>query len=251
MGITTRDSGAKRGVSIYPAQLYRRLLSKFGPQHWWPVTEKGGFIPTYKKRKRLTENQKFEIMLGAILTQNTAWANVMRAIENLNRAKVLECRSIAELNKKTLAGLIRPSGYFNMKAEKVKRFARWLKTNYGSKPKNFFGSGKTLQELRSELLSLHGVGSETADSMLLYAGNLPSFVVDAYTMRFMGRFYAKRGLSYVEAKNFFESGLPKDAALYNEFHALLVALGKDYCKKSKPRCPECCLRKECGFAGEH
>jgi len=224
------------------------MLSHFGAQNWWPATERGSFTPTYKNRARLTDSQRFEIMAGAILTQNTSWSNVMRAIENLNKGGLLDCTKIAKAKKQKLAKLIRPSGYFNMKAEKLKRFALWLEKNYKGKPSRFFNSGKTLGQLRTELLAQHGVGNETADSMLLYAGNLPIFVVDAYTMRFMERFYGQAGLGYVEVKSFFEQRLPQDAQLYNEMHALFVELGKNYCKKSSPKCGECCLRAGCGFA---
>ncbi|MFH1224207.1 MAG: hypothetical protein V1676_00200 [Candidatus Diapherotrites archaeon] len=235
---------------MHPSALYESLSREFGEQNWWPVTDARAFTPTYKKRAGLTERQKFEIMAGAILAQNTAWVNVMRALENLNREGLLDCAKLAKAKKQKIARLVRPSGYFNMKAEKLKRFAVWLEKNHGGKPSSFFGSGDTIQQLRSELLSLHGIGNETADSMLLYAGNLPSFVIDAYTLRFMERFYAMRGINYVEAKHFFERSLPADAALFNEFHALLVELGKNYCKKSNPRCEECCVRAECGFAGK-
>lgn len=225
------------------------MHSSFGSQNWWPVTDAGAFTPTYKKRAGLTEKQKFEIMAGAILTQNTAWANVMRALENLSRDGLLDCAKIAKAKKQKIARLVKPSGYFNMKAEKLKRFAVWMQKNHGGKPSRFFGSRRSLQELRTELLAQHGIGNETADSMLLYAGALPSFVIDVYTLRFMERFYAMRGINYVEAKSFFERNLPADAALFNEFHTLLVELGKNYCKKSNPRCEECCVREGCKFAG--
>ncbi|MBU0662723.1 MAG: endonuclease [Candidatus Diapherotrites archaeon] len=234
---------------MQPHSIYTKMLSHFGAQNWWPVTGKGAAVPSYIARKKLTENQKFEIMTGAILTQNTAWNNVMRALENLNKEGLLDCTKITRTNKNKIAKLIRPSGYFNMKAEKLKRFAQWLDKNYKGKPSRFFNSGKPLGQLRSELLAQHGIGNETADSMLLYAGNLPSFVVDAYTMRFMSRFYGLSGHGYVEVKSFFERSLPQDAQIYNEMHALFVELGKNYCKKSNPKCGECCLRNGCKSAG--
>jgi len=221
---------------------YKKLLSHYGEQLWWPVTEEGDIKPTYKKRKRLTEKQKFEICLGAILTQNTDWKNVMKALENLSRAKMLSCPKIANARQEKIARLIRPSGYFNMKAKKVKAFSKHLKKNYDSRINALLN--KPIAELREELLSLHGIGQETADDIILYAANKPSFVVDAYTTRFSQRFFKLPNTDYVEVRRFFESSLPKDVQLFNEFHALLVEHGKRFCRK-KPLCNECFLKRDC------
>jgi len=228
-----------------PLAICKKMLNSFGPQHWWPVTEEGETVPTYKKRSHLTEQQKLEICAGAILTQNTDWKNVMKALENLNKAKMLSCEKIANAKQARIAGLVRPSGYFNQKAKRLVLFAKYLKKNYNCSCSKMFE--KPLEALREELLSLHGIGNETADDIILYAAGKPSFVIDAYTMRFVERFYGKERISYVEAKLFFESQLPKDAALFNEFHALLVGLGKRFCRK-KPVCGQCFLRAHCLFA---
>jgi len=227
--------------------VYKRLLSEFGPQYWWPVTDKGEFTPAYKPRKAFSEKQRFEICAGAILAQSTDWKNVMKALESLSRAEMLSCEKIADAEQGRIAKLIRPSGYFNQKAKRLLLFAKHLKKNYGCSCSKMFE--KPLPLLREELLSLHGIGNETADDIILYAAGKPSFVADAYTMRFVGRFYGKEGISYVEAKLFFELQLPKDAALFNEFHALLVGLGKRFCRK-KPDCGECFLGKHCSFCAE-
>jgi len=227
-----------------PSQLYKTLLSHYGLQLWWPVTEKGDAKPTYKNRSALSENQKLEICLGAILTQNTDWGNAMRALENLNKAKMLNCSSIAKARLQKIASLVRPSGYFNQKAKRLKLFCQHIEKNYSGNINKLLS--KPLEELRAELLSLHGIGPETADDILLYAAGLPSFVVDAYTLRFTGRFYSKKGINYVEAKQFFESQLPSNAALFSEFHALLVEHGKQYCRK-RPNCGECFLAGNCSF----
>ncbi|MBN2067539.1 MAG: hypothetical protein JW744_03665 [Candidatus Diapherotrites archaeon] len=227
-----------------PIQIYKKLLLEFGPQLWWPVTEKGEFAPTYRERKRLSESQRFEICIGAILTQNTDWKNVMKALGNLSRAGMLSCPKIAGSPQEEIAQLVKPSGYFNQKAKKLVFFSQYLKKNYSCSVKKLFK--KPIPELRAELLSLHGIGNETADDIILYAAEKPSFVVDVYTTRFLGRFFGKGKLSYVEAKSFFESQLPQNTQLFNEFHALLVEHGKRFCRK-KPNCAHCFLKASCPF----
>jgi len=230
-----------------PAELYRAMLSHFGEQHWWPVTDEGEHAPSYRPRKALSEKQMLEICAGAILAQNTDWKNAMKALEALNRAKMLDCEKLGAAPKRKIALLVRSSGYYNQKAERLKKFCKYLEKNYSGDLRKFLS--KPLQELRPELLSLHGVGNETADDIALYAAGLPSFVVDAYTLRFVGRFFGKKGVGYVEAKAFFESRLPADAAMFGEFHALLVGHGKRYCKK-QPACAECFLQAECASRNE-
>ncbi|MFA4855280.1 MAG: endonuclease III domain-containing protein [archaeon] len=230
-----------------PIAVYKRLLLEFGPQYWWPVTEKNELVPSYRPRKAFSEEQRFEICAGAILAQNTDWKNVMKALENLSKARMLSCEKIANAKQERIAGLVKPSGYFNQKAKRLVLFAKYLEKNYGYGLSLLFE--KPLPVLREELLSLHGIGNETADDIILYAAGKPSFVIDAYTMRFVERFYGKEGISYVEAKQFFELQLPKDVALFNEFHALLVGLGKRFCRK-KPNCGECFLGKHCSFCAE-
>jgi len=203
--------------------IYDRLRSAFGPQRWWP-----GETP-------------FEVMVGAILTQNTNWANVERAIANLKEAGRLCPRKLLSLRKAHLARLIRPSGYFNIKAERLRSFLRWYMSRTGS------GDVKNLRgirtpALRQELLGVRGIGPETADSMLLYALGRRVFVVDAYTRRFLVRHeLIAAGISYEKLRAFFETRLPRSKKLYNEYHALIVNLGKDICRP-RPRCDLCPLR---------
>ncbi len=228
-----------------PIELYKALLKQFGEQLWWPVTDAGEITPTYKKRKHLTEKQKLEICIGAILTQNTDWENVMKALENLSKAGLLSCEKIASSRQETIAKLVKPSGYFNQKAKRLKLFSQYLKNNYNYSINKMFS--KPIAELRLELLSLHGIGNETADDIILYAAEKPAFVVDAYTTRFAKRFFKLPTTDYVEVKAFFESQLPKNTQLFNEFHALLVEHGKRFCKK-KPNCSGCFLKTNCCFA---
>ena len=225
--------------------VYKKLLSAFGKQLWWPVTDKGKTIPSYKKRNRLIKQQRFEICAGAILTQNTEWKNAMKALENLSKAKMLSCGKIAAARQATIAKLVKPSGYFNQKSKRLILFSKYLKKNYNCSSAKMFN--KPLPAHREELLSLNGIGNETADDIILYAAEKPSFLVDAYTMRFTWRFFGKQEISYVEVKQFFDGQLPKDVQLFNEFHALLVEHGKQYCKR-KPNCCECFLKSDCCFA---
>ena len=201
--------------------IYRKLSSHFGPMKWWP-----GDTP-------------FEMIVGAILTQNTAWRNVVQAIRNLKEARALSPRALRGLSEAKLARLIRPSGYFRVKARRLRSFIDFLfERHQGSLARMF---RRPLPKLREELLGVSGIGPETADSILLYAGGMPSFVVDTYTRRVFGRHYfLGEDASYEEMKSLFEESLPVDVPLYNEYHALIVNLGKDYCRP-RPRCEGCPL----------
>jgi endonuclease-3 related protein len=191
--------------------------------HWWPA------------------RTPFEVIVGAILTQSTSWANVERAIDNLRTARMLTPSAILKLRTSRLAALVRPSGYFRQKAKKLKAFVRFLQREYGGSVKRMFQCGTV--ELREKLLSVHGIGPETADSILLYAGNHPVFVVDAYTHRILERHAITRGKpDYESVRTLFETALPRQPQLWNEFHALIVNTGKNWCRKSAPRCEECPLR---------
>lgn len=204
--------------------LYRQLFRYFGPQHWWPA------------------RSPFEVMVGAILTQNTAWTNVEKAITALRTARLLSPRAIDAEPNDRLARLIRPAGYYNMKAERLKHLTHFVLTRYGGSIRRMFRG--TRDGLRDELLGISGIGEETADSILLYAGGRPIFVVDAYTRRVLERhelIAAKR--SYGEIQHLFMTHLPTDPVLFNEYHALLVAVGKTYCRKT-PRCEACPLRDD-------
>jgi endonuclease III related protein len=204
-------------------QVYERLLDAFGPQHWWP-----GQSP-------------FEVMVGAVLVQNTNWQNVERAIENLRRNDLLEPHALYGLPVEELQELIRPAGYFRIKARRLRSLLEFLVRRYDGSLDAMFRTD--MATLREELLAVHGVGPETADSILLYAGGLPIFVVDAYTFRVFARHgWIGFDADYHAVQDHFQSGLPDDAALYNEYHALLVYLGKHYCRKTGPKCSVCPLR---------
>ncbi len=196
--------------------VYKRLYDYFGPQHWWPIHK--------AKSYKLKANSCFEICVGAILTQNTAWKNVEKAIDNLHAAEAVNPEAVLKIKIDKLAALIRPAGYYNQKAKKLKIFARWFLESGTAKRK--------LSELRPELLSLWGVGPETADSILLYAYLRPVFVIDAYTKKMLACF-GREMKEYEEYRKFFESNLPKSAKLYNEYHALIVAWGKMRGNKEK------------------
>lgn len=210
---------------------YRALLTHFGPQHWWP-----GESP-------------FEVMVGAVLTQNTAWNNVQRAIANLKAAAALSAPALLALTDARLAALIRPAGYFNVKARRLKALCAFLEqAGVAEEPRALAGTG-TLPELRQRLLAVHGVGDETADSILLYALDLPSFVVDAYTRRIFTRLGLIAGdETYARIRHQFMRSLPADLGLYNEYHALIVALGKAVCRP-RPRCADCPLGRHCPHRG--
>ncbi len=204
-------------------QLYNHLLSKHGVQGWWP-TRGRGYHPSNKSRK-LSEQEMLEICVGAILTQNTAWKNVEKALDNLFSANAMSLSRLSSMPRQKLAKLIRSSGYYNQKAERLQLFARHVLSEHGSFSRMF---RKDLQPLREELLALKGVGPETADSMLLYAGRKPVFVVDAYTKRICSRLgICEADVEYHELQEKFHSTLPKDAEIFNEFHALLVQEGKN------------------------
>jgi endonuclease-3 related protein len=203
-------------------EIYQVLLDAFGPQHWWP-----GETP-------------FEVAVGAVLTQNTSWSNVERAVASLKAAGCLNAAALHEIDADKLETLIRPAGYFRVKARRLRNFINWLCDQYGGDLRNLESIGTS--QLREELLSISGIGPETADSILLYALNRPIFVVDAYTARVMVRhgLIAPDDLDYPQLQDLFQSNLEPDVALFNEYHALLVHVGKDFCKPT-PRCPPCPL----------
>ena len=205
-------------------EIFDKLFRHFGPQSWWP-----GETP-------------FEVIVGAILTQNTNWQNVAKAINNLKQAKVLSPKKLYSISRQRLAKLIRPSGYFNIKAKRLKEFMNFLFNNYGGNLKKMFS--RPLEDLRKEILTVNGIGPETADSILLYAGGYPVFVVDAYTKRIFSRQkLLSEDADYHTVQKIFAENLKKDAQLYNEYHALIVRLGKDFCKKTNPKCEICPIKK--------
>lgn len=205
-------------------KVYDRLYKTYGPQHWWP-----GDTP-------------FEVIVGAILTQNTNWGNVEKAIANLKAEGILSPEGLRDVNHNHLARLIRPSGYFNIKAGRLKHFIDYLyKRHDGSLEKMF---SLDLKTLRHELLEVKGIGPETADSILLYAGGYPIFVIDAYTVRIFSRLgILPEDITYHEAQEMVMDSLPHDARLFNEYHALIVKFGKEHCR-SKPVCDVCLLKED-------
>lgn len=208
-------------------KVYRRLLDRYGPQHWWPAEE------------------PFEVIVGAILTQSAAWVNVEKAIANLKAAGGLTPHALHHLSQEEVATLVHPSGYYNAKARKLKAFVRWLEECYGCDLSRLFA--KDARKLREELLDIHGIGPETADSIILYAANKPVFVIDAYTRRIVRRLgVAPARESYDAYQALFMDSLTLDARLFNEYHALLVQLGKEVCRPV-PRCARCCLMDLCYF----
>lgn len=208
--------------------IYNKLHGCFGPQHWWPG------------------ETRFEIIIGAILTQNVSWKNVEKAITNLKNKKLLSYQALSKAKEKEIAELIRPSGYYNQKAIKLKNFLRFAQKEYNGNLSKMKGKGIT--KLREKLLSVNGIGKETADSIILYAFNKPIFVVDAYTKRIFERLgFFSKNLDYDEVQNFFMKNLPKKTSLYNDYHAQIVNLGKDYCKNKKPNCSKCPLQKFCEY----
>ncbi len=204
-------------------EVFDALLGRFGPQHWWPG------------RTRL------EMCVGAILTQNTAWKNVEKAIVNLRAARALNVRALHSADMKMLAQWIRPAGYFNVKAQRLREFTTMLVDDFGGSLDKLFSL--PTEKLRERLLAVKGIGPETADCIVLYAARRPVFVIDAYTRRFMSRHdWAAHAASYDHLAKVFEAALPRDETLFNEYHALIVALGKEFCR-TKARCDGCPLRK--------
>ena len=212
----------------YPRRLldiYERLHTAYGPQHWWP-----GESP-------------FEIIVGAILTQSAAWANVEKAIANLKKAEALSPEALRTISEAELARLIRPSVYFNAKARKLEAFVEMLYSRFGGDLDELLAT--SVPRLRALLLSTHGIGPETADAIILYATCQPAFVIDAYTRRTFSRLgFAPASASYGAWQRVFTRALPCDAQLFNEYHALIVRHGKDVCRK-QPLCRRCPLLDIC------
>lgn len=203
--------------------IYKLLYSRFGPRRWWPG------------------DTRIEIITGAILTQNTAWSNVEKAIRNLKRQRLLSIRGLSGISEKRLGRLIRPSGYYNIKAGRIKNFLSFLNKSYGGSIERMFRSD--LYKLREGLLAVRGIGPETADSILLYAGGKPIFVVDAYTKRVLCRHgLIKENAEYKDIQSLFMNNLANDPELFNEYHALIVELGKSMCKSKKPLCSSCPIK---------
>ena len=201
--------------------IYERLYAELGPQHWWPA------------------QSRFEVILGAILTQNTAWKNVTSAIRNLRERDVLSFEAISGISVEDLAVLIKPSGFYNQKAKKIKTFCDFVQSSHDGDLESFLSLD--METLRADLLSIRGIGPETADSIVLYAAFQPSFVVDAYTYRILSRHgWIDESIAYEELRGYFMDVLEPDVAFFQEFHALLVRTGNLYCRR-KPLCESCPL----------
>jgi endonuclease III related protein len=215
--MTPKDKTRKQLMAMY-----RALFRSYGPQRWWP-----GDSP-------------FEMMVGAVLTQNTAWTNVEKAIANLKRDGPLTAARLRRLALRRIAALIRPSGYYNIKARRLAHLTEFLAVRYGGSPLRMRRADP--EGLRKELLTVHGIGPETADSIMLYAVGHPVFVVDTYTRRIFGRHGLVTGDDrYHHVQRKFLENLPHDARLFNEYHALIVRIGKEHCRKTAPRCSGCPL----------
>ncbi len=213
-----------RSSRVKPLEVFEILLSAYGPQGWWPVDED-------YHRKHGTDPRE-EIVIGAVITQNTSWRNVEKALENLKRHGVLSLKGVLETPEEELQDLLRPAGYYRLKTTRLKEVARFL---------NPVEKVRTVK--REELLKVKGVGRETADVILLYAGDRLHFVVDAYTRRIVERVFGVRG-GYEDLKAWFEESLPRDLYVYKEFHALLDEHAKRFCRKA-PLCTGCPLSRVC------
>ena len=216
-----------RKTSETLTEIYQRLFERYGPQRWWP-----GDSP-------------FEVMLGAILTQSASWQNVEKAISNLKKAGKMSPLALRNIPTDELTQLIHPAGYYNAKALKLKALVNWLSASCGDDLDRLFATDT--DTLRQHLLAIHGIGPETADSILLYAGNKPVFVIDAYSRRIFSRLgLTSENDSYPVYQALFMNNLPENTQLFNEYHALLVQLGKKACRK-QPVCDNCCLFLICRF----
>jgi endonuclease III related protein len=217
-----RTNSATPSIRKQLLDLYRVLYRVYGPQHWWPG------------------DTAFEMIVGALLTQNTAWINVEKAIANLKHERLLSVSRLFCVTEKKLASLIRPSGYFSIKTKRLKHLLEFIRCRYAGSLKKMFADDPHV--LRRELLGVNGIGPETADCILLYAGEKPFFVIDAYTKRV----FSRHGLisekeEYHAVQRLFTANLPRNVRLFNEYHALIVRVGKEYCKKGEPRCNACPL----------
>ena len=202
---------------------YEAMFNAYGPRHWWPA------------------ETPFEVVIGAILTQNTNWKNVERAIANLKRENLLNPAALETVPVDRLAEVIRPAGYFNVKARRLKNFIHMLSTGFGGSLEALFRLGTS--SLRETVLGVSGIGPETADSIVLYAAERPVFVVDAYTARILYRHgVIDLEATYDDIQSTMQGALADDVALFKEYHALLVEVGKRQCKKRAPECPGCPLQ---------
>ncbi|KYH30511.1 ultraviolet N-glycosylase/AP lyase [Moorella mulderi DSM 14980] len=218
------------GIQARLIAIYNRLYNYFGPRHWWPA------------------DTSFEVIVGAILTQNVAWKNVEQAIANLKAAGLLDPEAMYRATTAELEPHIRPAGYFRTKAKKLKAFVEHLWKRYNGSLTAMFS--RPLAELRPEILAIYGIGPETADAILCYAGNYPIMVMDAYTRRVFSRLgFFDEKITYQGMQEFFMANLPQDQYLYNEYHALIDGLANQLCRKNRPDCSKCPLGDICPRLG--
>jgi endonuclease-3 related protein len=211
-------------------QIYQRLCQGYHLDTWWPA------------------QTPFEVAVGAFLTQNTNWNNVEKALANLREAKALDLNILAQMPVAQLEQLIRPSGFFRQKAQRLQHFCRYVLDHHAGSLERLLQ--RDLDETRSVLLALSGIGPETADSILLYAGQRPSFVVDSYTRRFLGRLGILTGTEkYADIRALFMAEVKQEVSLYQHYHALIVTHCKEHCRKS-PRCETCLFTDICDYAGQ-
>ncbi|MFC1978751.1 endonuclease III domain-containing protein [Chloroflexota bacterium] len=212
-------------------EIYSRLLSAFGSRKWWP------------------SDTREETIIGAVLAQNVSWRNVEKAIANLKHAGMLSLQAVHTAESSLLAELIKPTRFYNQKAEKLKNFTQWLYEDYKGSLDSAFS--QDLEDVRREMLTINGLGQETVDSILLYAGGKSIFVVDAYTKRIFYRLgLTDIDWSYSKLQTYFMQNIKADVQLYNDYHAQIVRLGNAFCRKSNPNCGECPLRSICDYTGE-
>jgi len=232
-----------------PAVIYRLLKKKYGSQGWWPIVDSETGLSCYGVIKKKPDYDEIvEIITGSILTQGVAWTNVEKAISNLKKAGLLQPLKIKKASISVIAELIRPSGYFNQKALKLKNFIEWFE-KWDFSFDNLLHH--TTPVVRRELLSIRGIGPETADSILLYAFNRKIFVVDAYTKRIFSRLGIIAPESgYGEVQSFFHSCFTGNVKMFNDYHALIVVHGKDICR-TKPLCNQCSIRDYCSYCIEN
>jgi len=228
------------------SRIYDKLFSRYGHQNWWPIVEKGhcSYLDEYRKRER-TDSEIFEIMIGSILTQNTSWENAAKALSKIKEESFMDPAVLSSLEIPRLAGIIKGSGYYNQKARKIAALSRFL--NGSSRGIQGFREF-SLDDARKMLLSVWGIGKETADSILLYGFYFLIFVIDAYTLRLFSRIgIESAGKGYDALQKHIMDNIPADRVLYQDFHALIVLLGKNVCRK-EPSCDVCILSGMCLFA---
>lgn len=217
-------------MQVEASVLYKKMKSRFGFRDWW------------------AGETKFEIFIGAILVQQTSWRNVKLSLNAIKKAKAMDINLIASMNIRKVEKLVRQSGFYRQKAKRIKQISKTIIKNYGSL-EDLFSMDK--KELRNVLLSMDGIGKETADCIVLYAADKPAFVIDAYTKRIMSRvdYNINQNISYDDLQKYFEHNIQNNLELYKDFHAQFVELGKNYCKPT-PKCYSCPLRNICDYSME-